>query len=134
MKSIGILGLFLIFLGIFLIALSIAMGEGGVGFLFIIPFFYSYGPLGAAGSLLIFLGFFLLFISPFFAIPPPPGVDEPEPPDHPGEESEGNVHYGGIVLVGPIPIVFGSDKNHLLYALLGGFLMLLAIVLFFLIL
>ncbi len=45
--------------------------------------------------------------------------------------SSGNVEYGGVVMIGPLPIVFGNSKNLALLSVLVGILMLLAILVFY---
>lgn len=48
---------------------------------------------------------------------------------YPGEKTKENVKAGGIIMIGPIPIVFGSDKKSVLMViLLAIFLMILAII------
>lgn len=46
------------------------------------------------GMLIIFIGFLVLFIGVFS-----------------GTKNKGNVEAGGVIIIGPIPIVFGSSKN-----------------------
>lgn len=41
-----------------------------------------------------------------------------------GEEDQ--VRAGGIILIGPIPIVFGTDKTMVILSILGGILFLAA--------
>ena len=47
------------------------------------------------GILLIFLGFILIFITIILGL----------------LRNKGRVKTGGVLLIGPIPIVFGSDKD-----------------------
>ncbi len=124
----------LIILGIFFFFLSLIYGEGGLALFFIFPVFYSTGLYGALGTLLIFAGIMLLFFYPFFSYPStvPQNLEvyneqrrcEPE-------QNPSKVHYGGVILIGPIPIVFGSDKNYAIYAAIGGVLFIIGIFLFF---
>ena len=46
------------------------------------------------GIVIIFIGFLVLFIGMFSST-----------------RKEGNVEAGGVIIIGPIPIVFGSSKN-----------------------
>ncbi|MBU7012224.1 MAG: DUF131 domain-containing protein [Theionarchaea archaeon] len=41
-------------------------------------------------------------------------------------DTEGNVRAGGIILIGPIPIVFGTDKTMVLLSIAGAVLLLSA--------
>jgi uncharacterized membrane protein len=44
--------------------------------------------------------------------------------------SHGKASYGGVVVIGPIPIVFGSDSNAVKIAVIGAIaLMVLAVIL-----
>ena len=111
-------------------------GEGGFALFLIFPVMYSTGPLGVIAFLLIFSGFLLLFISPFLSGAPPATFDDVPPSEIPGRigedehEVERELHYGGVIFIGPVPIVFGSDKNYALYAIIAGFLMLFSLLIF----
>jgi len=55
-------------------------------------------------------------------------VEEP----HEEVESKSKVSGGGVIVIGPIPIVFGSDKKAAIIAgLIGIALTLLALIMFF---
>lgn len=41
-------------------------------------------------------------------------------------EQQGGMRAGGIILIGPIPIVFGNDKTMVLVSIAGAILFLLA--------
>ncbi|MGC1123022.1 MAG: DUF131 domain-containing protein [Candidatus Methanofastidiosia archaeon] len=43
-------------------------------------------------------------------------------------EHQGEVRAGGVILIGPIPIVFGNDKTMVLVSIAGAILFLLAYV------
>ena len=127
MKKLVLLSLLLMALGVAFFSLSFLSGSGGVALFFVFPVFYSTGLYGALGMFLIFVGFFILFLAPFYyANDTYEGMS-----DHttfPHEENEkGSAHFGGVILIGPIPIVFGSDKNYALYALLITLLILVFI-------
>lgn len=88
--------------------------EGGQVYLFLFfPVFVVSGPLSALGSLLIFLSIVLGFLS--LVIYPPRRGDLGTPPEAPpgSPMSHGDLprkgRWGGVLLLGPIPIVFGSD-------------------------
>jgi uncharacterized protein (TIGR00304 family) len=113
--------------GILLLLLSVIRGEGSAGIAVFIPFFYGTGPFSSMGVLLVFLGmlaFFYSFIRGEMSAAPGE-VDEdwaPEsrPADGPSEkratpappqEPAGpGVRGGAVILIGPVPIVFGSDR------------------------
>ncbi|MBU7014375.1 MAG: DUF131 domain-containing protein [Theionarchaea archaeon] len=43
-----------------------------------------------------------------------------------GEEQQGDIKAGGVILVGPIPIIFGNDKTMVLVSVAGAILLMLA--------
>jgi uncharacterized protein (TIGR00304 family) len=43
-----------------------------------------------------------------------------------GEEAAGEMKAGGVILIGPIPIVFGTDRTMVLLSVCGGILLLIA--------
>ena len=121
-KTLRWLGLAGIAAGIALIASSLATGEGHLYLLLIVPVFTSTGALGLLGIVVGFAGIALAlfsFSSPGIpaseapaASPPPAGVAPPAAPAAPP--------YGGVVMLGPIPIVFGSSTRIAKWMLLLG--------------
>lgn len=77
----------------------------------------------AAGIILIILGFLLAAFGVMRS------GEESAGPEGGQETREGKVKGGGVILIGPVPIVFGSDKRYaLILVILAIVLMLLAIV------
>lgn len=95
------LAVLLFILGIILIAISFLKNEGNVGIFLIFPVFWGTGFFAFLGVLLIFIAFFLFFF----------GFVNLKYEDFEREEkkTETKTNYGGVVLVGPIPIIFGKD-------------------------
>ncbi|MCZ7379952.1 MAG: TIGR00304 family protein [Candidatus Methanoperedens sp.] len=78
-----------------------------------------------AGSFLLILGFLLVAFGMMGHVKESEGSDD-ERPAETGKETR--VKGGGIILIGPIPVVFGTDKRYaLLMMILAIVLMLLAI-------
>jgi uncharacterized protein (TIGR00304 family) len=76
-----------------------------------------------AGILLIILGFFLITFGMMRS------ARESEERDAEQETGKKRVKGGGVILIGPIPIVFGTDKKYaLILMILAIVLMLLAII------
>ncbi len=110
-------------LGLALVALSVLRGEGTAGIAVCVPFFFGTGPLSSLGVLCFFIGVVLLFIGMARSGagtarsegPGPPAGDEPEGPAAPAPGNAGQVapktRAGGVILIGPVPIVFGSDPG-----------------------
>ncbi len=89
-----ILALVFMAFGLVLFATAVLYGDARVALLLFIPIIYGGGILLLMGTLLFIIGFILLFFSPLL------------------EENTGpEKSYGGVILIGPIPIVFGSDTN-----------------------
>ena len=75
--------------------------------------------LVGAGVLLVLVGFALIFLGVLKAAW-----------SSPGEGGGGRVEGGGVILIGPIPIIFGtSSKMALIAAALAVVLMILAVIL-----
>jgi len=125
---------FLLILGIILIAFSVATGGAKVGLLFIIPFVVGTDLYSALGILFIILAFVLWFLLPFRELERhfvgergERGEQEqviygPMPPRHGARKKA-----GGVVFIGPIPIIFGSDPKTALWVAVAGFLILVVL-------
>ena len=90
---------FLFIAGIILLILAMIKGEGKAGIFIIFPFFAGSGILSIAGILLIFLSFVIFFFS------------FPSSPKYWNEEAKVEKKTGGIIFIGPIPIIFSSDYS-----------------------
>ena len=107
--------------GLACITASVLTGEAEVSLFLIFPVFSGASGLFLLGTLLIILsfvaGFMLLTIGQIeiaggnFGIPSG-GADQ--------VEGTSERKFGGVVLVGPVPIAFGSDKNMALAMLVIG--------------
>jgi len=84
--------------GIFILLLAIIFGEAKAGIFIIFPFFLGSGFLSFLGIFLIFLSF-LTFIFSF----------------HSKFEGETKIEKkgGGILFIGPIPIIFSSNMSFI---------------------
>ncbi|MGM0404922.1 MAG: TIGR00304 family membrane protein [Thermoplasmatota archaeon] len=93
------LPLILFLIGISLIILSVMTGESQLALFLIFPVIYGGGVIMMIGILIIFLSFIsLFFILPFHD-------------DTQLTESERDSKWGGIIFIGPIPIVMGKDRS-----------------------
>ena len=78
--------------------------------------------------ILIFLGIILMFIG-FFMITL--GMILPSSQEnYKKPETENNVEYSGIIMIGPIPIVFGNSPGLMMLSILITILMIIWIFLF----
>lgn len=111
---------FILFLsGLIFIAISFLIGESKAGIFIIFPFIYGNG-------LLIFIGIILIFISFLFLIFSFSNEIE-------GGESK-NVRTGGIIFIGPLPIIFSNDSKIIPLLLILTAIILTAFIIFILIL
>ena len=94
-------------------------GEVELYLFLIFPVLKADGAFGALALLLAFAAVVVIFLS--FLILVPKGHLEP-----PGRPS-----VGGVVMIGPIPIVLGSDRRTALLALVIGLVFLIIILLLF---
>jgi uncharacterized protein (TIGR00304 family) len=104
----GALTLFVI--GIALLAYAAYLGDMTFTLVVIIPVVQSSSPWALAGMALIFVAIFLFFFSlatPMRETPSQQTATAPQSaaPQQPAKK------FGGVVFIGPIPIVFGSDKR-----------------------
>ena len=114
---------FLLFiLGIFLIGASTFFGKGKIAFVLFIPVFYGTGVLAFIGGLCIIASMLLMFYSVTSTL----GIEEEYAP----VKQERKVKGGGVVFIGPVPIVFGSDVKTAIIMLILGIAFLTGIILF----
>lgn len=121
------IGFALLAIGLLMTALSIYSGLIRFYLVLIIPVLTSDNALGALSLLAIFAGIILIIIGPVFS---EEGQDEyrAEEMDDAQRASGGRAKVGGVVLIGPIPIVFGSDKKMALIAAAIAIMMLAIVV------
>jgi uncharacterized protein (TIGR00304 family) len=124
--------------GLAVLALAIARSEASLFLILVFPVVQATGGLGALGVLLLAAGFIgSLFALPFRRGPEVPPSPQPIPSTEGPPPAGSRRRWGGVVFVGPIPIVFGSDARMTRTMLVLGvalFLVLLAFTLIVLIL
>lgn len=134
MRFLRVLAVAMLLTGASILAYAILTGqmEFALAFFFI-PVIYGSSLLGGAAIGLIVLGIFVymadLFVQSGSA---EEGSMEPGPWQNDGARPK--KEFGGVVLVGPIPIVFGSSNKAALYAVITAVVVLivLTLALFFL--
>lgn len=117
------------------LVLAAARGEASLSLVVILPVVVATGALGAIAILLLVAAFVLTFFAwPFRVLEDAAAglVPEPLAPEPTVPSSR---RGGGVLFLGPVPIVFGSDAKVTRGMLLLGFLLffaLLALTVFFL--
>jgi uncharacterized protein (TIGR00304 family) len=119
------LGISAMVAGAILFVYGIYLGEVVVAVVVIFPVLISNGAIGAAAMLLLVLGLMALVLSYFFVEGGEVGTSDRQGALDDGEERK--MGFGGVVLIGPVPIIFGSDRRTALIAA-GLAIMVLAIV------
>jgi uncharacterized protein (TIGR00304 family) len=118
--------------GVACITVATVSGEAQVQLFIIFPVISGNSLLFILGILLIFasfiLGFILAAASMTEAEPIPPQNSASGATAQTGEAPQKKTRFGGVVLIGPVPIIFGSDRKMALIMILLA-IVLMAIVL-----
>lgn len=115
----GLVPVFIFIAGIGIVIAAVATGEAEVQLFLIFPVFTGSSWMFIAGTLLILasiiVGMVLLFTGQgYFEQQYEPGAHEAEP-----APKKRNTEFGGAVLIGPIPIAFGSNERIALWMLIA---------------
>ena len=128
MRPLALVPLGLIVAGGVLVGLSVLAGGASLAIVVIVPVVYGRSLEFLAGVLLLLAGLFTL---------PLAGQDTEDvgPAETERDGAGESTHVGGLVLVGPVPILFGrwtgvSTRARLALALIGAALLAMAIVVF----
>lgn len=117
-------------MAIALLGASLAVGESRLFLFLIFPIVEIGGWVGALGAILLLAGLFALFLS-FATV-----AHEPRAPPFPrsagGTPPTAARRFGGVVFVGPIPIVFGSDRGVASWMMILGAVLLVLLIAWFL--
>jgi uncharacterized protein (TIGR00304 family) len=107
--------------GVICIAAAILAGEAEVSLFLIFPVFSGSSGLFMLGTVLILLtfitGFMLLTIGQLELAS---AASEPQDMGYAEDSSGADRKFGGLVLIGPVPIAFGSDRKIALAMLVLG--------------
>ncbi len=106
--------------GVFMIGYAVANGEADVSLVIIFPVFSGSSGLFLLGILLLVASFFVGFA--LLALPQSSAPEE-EATKSIARSPKPKSQYGGVVLIGPIPIAFGSDKNIAMLMLAIGIIL-----------
>ena len=112
--------------GLGLVIASVAAGEAELSLLVVFPIISGSGALFLLGAVLMIASFFIGFLS--LAT-----TEQTQVPSEDGATGRGapvsdRAKYGGVVLIGPVPIVFGSTPRLALAMLAVGIAMAVALV------
>ena len=126
-----ILGPVLLAAGGAALAWGFMQGEASLHLFLVFPVITATGGWSALGILLIIAGFFALFLtwSPEF----PSGIAAPMAPSPASPPTElapsaPTRRWGGVVFLGPVPVVFGSDAKVTKWMIVVGVLLFVGLV------
>lgn len=121
------MGLIMITSSALLLICSAISGDLEFKLIFIIPVIAGSGLLPALGGILLFFGMMSLFLSFMISHDAPNDgvrVRDIEPWQ---TEKERERWFGGVILIGPFPIVLGSDRGIALWVVVIAIICLIAI-------
>jgi uncharacterized protein (TIGR00304 family) len=128
MRPWRILALFVIVAGVSLLAYCVAIGEMQVALVLIVPVIFGSSILGILAIGLIIAGVFVAIADSFLSAEGESSQDRLS--NESGlTETPKRKEFGGVVLIGPIPIVFGSSKGMTLLAAVIAVIILVLMVL-----
>jgi uncharacterized protein (TIGR00304 family) len=121
--------------GVIILGYSASQGESNAGIFLFIPVFYGSGLFAFLGVLCImgamilgFVGFAERNLSREDHDPQPTGTSKPTT-----SRPQKSIKGGGVVLIGPIPIIFGSDpKTTVVLVVFALIIMVAAIIMIYL--
>ncbi len=106
--------------GIALIAAAVATGKAEVSLFIIFPVFSGSSALFVLGTVLIVLSFVVGFVMLALGQLELARFEVERQALRERPQTEKRTKYGGVVLVGPVPIAFGSDRNLAVFMLILG--------------
>ncbi|HKW43542.1 MAG TPA: DUF131 domain-containing protein [Thermoplasmata archaeon] len=122
-----LLGPILLIAGLGLLALALTRGEATVYLVVIVPVVTGSGPLALLGILFIFAGFFTLTLFWPWSLAAAQTQEGLQPIDAQPAALAPARRWGGVVFLGPLPIVFGSDSRMTRLMLLVGVVLFFAL-------
>ncbi len=135
MRPIRLVGPALFVVGVGALVVAFLQNEATLSLFVIFPVVTATGGWAVLGILLMVAGFFLFFITwPMGAasVSPPveAGVSPPAAGAPPIAAQGPQRRWGGVVFVGPLPVVFGSDQKVTQWMLILGVVLFVALVVF----
>ncbi len=117
--------------GIACLVVGYLRGEASLNLFVIFPVVTATGGWSALGILLIIAGFFGSFLTwPSWTVsePMPPGGQAPNVGSGGSPSASAGRRWGGVVFLGPVPVVFGSDAKFARWMILVGVLLFVGLV------
>lgn len=137
MRPARLIGPALFILGLAALVVAFLQNQATLSLFIIFPVITATGGWAILGILLMVAGFFLFFITwpAGMVSAAPPGYEArsapstiPSAPPYPAQTPAPRRRWGGVVFVGPIPVVFGSDQKVTQWMLVLGLVLFVALV------
>ena len=126
--------LILLICGVILLGYSVTSGEGNAAIIIFIPVYYGSGLYSFLGVLCIMAALFFAF---FGIAAQMEDMEEynsnsgPQSSQTSRPRTQKSIKGGGVVLIGPIPIIFGSDAKTAMALVLMAIVLIIIVVFFF---
>lgn len=133
-RAVRLLGPMLFLVGLAALVVAFFENQATLSLFVIFPVVSATGAWAVLGILLMIAGFFLFFFTwPVGAEPPPARGPEPRAspatdlPSGTASDAQAQRRWGGVVFLGPVPVVFGSDPKVTRWMLILGFVLFAAL-------
>ena len=117
--------------GLVLMGYSVASGEGSASVVLFIPVFHGSGLLAFLGVLCIMVAMFLVFFGFAAQAGGPEDYEDRQAPQQTKPKVKKTIKGGGVVLIGPIPIIFGSDAKTTAILIILALVLIITVALLF---
>ncbi len=130
-KGVLALGLLMLISGIALLAWAVSSGDAEFYLFIIFPVITGTGPVFAGGALLFMIGLIITFLGlsmraaermaeEYSEAPPEVAAPPDQAPQADAPAPRGGPEFGGVIFLGPIPIVFGKGGRTSKWMLVGS--------------
>ena len=125
------IGLLMLIGGIALLGWAVSSGDAEFYLFFIFPVITGTGPIFASGALLFMIGLIVTFLGlsmraaermaeEYSEAPPEAAAPPGQAPPAGAPAPRGGPEFGGVIFLGPIPIVFGKGQRTSKWMLIGS--------------
>lgn len=128
-RPVRLFGPVVFFVGLIVLAVGFLENQATLSLFVIFPVVTATGPWSILGIVLLIAGVFLFFLSWASPAGLPPAESSNAVPGPPPTTSVTGTprRWGGVVFLGPVPVVFGSDQKVTQWMLLVGVVLFVAL-------
>lgn len=130
MKKPFILPFLFLILSFIILAYGYYLGEVSIGLLVIFPLITTNGLVGVIGVILFIISIFIIFIQIPKSIFHSDAYNNRENIFNVDKKVDKKVQAGGVIFLGPIPIIFGNNRNVIKYMIYTSIIMILLIIIY----